>query len=88
MITAAAFGEELRRLQLDHGFPVGETRKRDLGLSPADLDAVRAKVNAGCQVLGLRFREDGLVGNRFETLHREFGDNFIAVEFRARSTRR
>ncbi|MFC9551417.1 dienelactone hydrolase family protein [Rhodococcus sp. NPDC056960] len=62
-------------------FPVGETRKRDLGLSPADLDVVRAKVNAGCQVLGLRFQEDGLVGNRFETLRREFGDNFIAVEF-------
>ncbi|MGW5151846.1 dienelactone hydrolase family protein [Rhodococcus koreensis] len=61
--------------------PVGAARRRDLGLSPADLDAVRAKVNAGCQVLGLRYREDRQVGDRFETLRREFGDNFIAVEF-------
>jgi dienelactone hydrolase len=64
--------------------PVGKARKADLGLSPGDLDAVRAKVAAGCQVLGLRFEDDPAVGTRFETLRREFGDNFIAVEFPGR----
>ena len=56
-------------------------RGRDLGLSPADLDAVKAKVSAGCQVLGLRYRNDLAVGSRFDTLRAELGDNFIAVEF-------
>ena len=62
-------------------FPVTRGRGRDLGLSPADLDAVKAKVNAGCQVMGLRYKNDIAVGSRFETLRRELGDNFIAVEF-------
>ena len=51
------------------------------GLSPADLDSVREKVSAGCQVLGLRYTKDVAVGTRFDTLREEFGDNFIAVEF-------
>jgi dienelactone hydrolase len=62
-------------------FAVTPGRGRDLGLSPADLDAVKAKVNAGCQVLGLRYKNDLAVGNRFDTLRAELGDNFIAVEF-------
>jgi dienelactone hydrolase len=62
-------------------FGVTPGRSRDLGLSPADLDAVKAKVSAGCQVLGLRYTKDLAVGNRFDTLRHELGDNFIAVEF-------
>ena len=62
-------------------FNVTPGRGRDLGLSPADLDAVKAKVAAGCQVMGLRYKKDIAVGSRFETLRRELGDNFIAVEF-------
>lgn len=62
-------------------FAVSPGRGRDLGLSPADLDAVKAKVNAGCQVLGLRYKNDPAVGTRFDTLRRELGDSFIAVEF-------
>ncbi len=65
-------------------FNVTPGRGRDLGLSPADLDAVRAKVSAGCQVLGLRYKNDLAVGSRFDTLRRELGDNFIAVEFPGR----
>jgi dienelactone hydrolase len=61
--------------------PLGKARKADLGLSPADLDAVREKVSAGCQVLGLRYADDPAIGTRFDTLRRELGDNFIAVEF-------
>ena len=62
-------------------FAVSPGRSRDLGLSPADLDAVKTKVSAGCQVLGLRYMNDVAVGSRFDTLRRELGDNFIAVEF-------
>jgi dienelactone hydrolase len=64
--------------------PVGRARRADLGLSPADLEAVKAKAAAGCQVLGLRYESDPAVGTRFDTLRRELGDNFIAVEFPGR----
>ena len=64
--------------------PVGRARRADLGLSRADLDAVKARVAAGCQVLGLRYERDPAVGSRFDTLRRELGDNFIAVEFPGR----
>jgi dienelactone hydrolase len=64
--------------------PVGRARRGDLGLSPADLASVKEKVAAGCQVLGLRYADDPAVGTRFDTLRRELGDNFIAVEFPGR----
>ena len=64
--------------------PVGKARKADLGISRGDLDSVRIKVANGCQVVGLRYVGDPAVGTRFETLRREFGDNFIAVEFPGR----
>lgn len=64
--------------------PVGRARRADLGLDPGDLASVKAKVNAGCQVLGLRYEDDPAVGTRFDTLRRELGDNFIAVEFPGR----
>jgi dienelactone hydrolase len=62
-------------------FAVTPGRGRDLGLSPADLDSVKDKVRGGCQVLGLRYKNDLAVGRRFDTLREELGDNFIAVEF-------
>jgi dienelactone hydrolase len=61
-------------------FPAGRARKGDLNLSPADLAAVKARAEVGCEVLGLRFTEDVAVGTRFDTLRRELGDRFIAVE--------
>jgi dienelactone hydrolase len=64
--------------------PLGAARRADLGLSPADLESVKAKVAAGCQVLGLRYQGDPAVGTRFDTLRRELGANFIAVEFPGR----
>ncbi|GAA3104575.1 dienelactone hydrolase [Kribbella aluminosa] len=64
--------------------PLGKARGADLGLSPADLASVKAKVAAGCQVLGLRYKDDPAVGTRFDTLRRELGANFIAVEFPGR----
>ena len=38
----------------------------------------------GCAVLGLRYRRDPATGTRFDTLRRELGDGFIAVEFEGR----
>ena len=35
-------------------------------------------------MLGLRYRSDPMTGTRFDTLRREIGDKFIAVEFEGR----
>jgi dienelactone hydrolase len=61
-------------------FPVTPRLRGDLTLSPADLGVVKEKVAAGCQVLGLRYKGDPAVGTRFDTLRRELGDGFLAVE--------
>lgn len=61
-------------------FAVGSKRAADLNLSPADLAAVRQRAAAGCEVLGLRYRDDSATGTRFDTLTREIGDRFIRVE--------
>lgn len=60
--------------------PVGKKRGADLGLSPADLTAVKERAASGCEVLGLRYRGDGAVGTRFDTLQRELGDAFLHVD--------
>ena len=61
-------------------FPVGKRRGRDLNLSPDDAEEVARRAAAGCQVLGLRFSEDKLVGDRFSALRELLGDAFVAVE--------
>ena len=61
-------------------FAVGKARGADLNLSPDDALVVAQRAADGCQVLGLRFRDDGLVGTRFETLRELLGDAFLAVE--------
>lgn len=66
--------------------PIAVTPRRaaDLNLSPGDLAAVKARAAAGCEVLGLRYRSDPMVGKRFTTLTRELGDAFLRVEFPGR----
>jgi dienelactone hydrolase len=61
-------------------FAVGKARGADLNLSPDDEAAVIQRAADGCQVLGLRFTGDGLVGTRFDTLREKLGDAFIAIE--------
>ena len=63
-------------------FPIGAERKRDLGLSDADLEKVKQKCAAqDLKVLGLRFTGDKVVpAERFERLRQELGDRFVGVE--------
>lgn len=62
-------------------FAFGAKRSVDLNLSPADVQRVAQRASEGCQVLGLRYKGDRLVGTRFAELHKLLGDAFIAVEF-------
>ena len=69
-------------------FAIGKpARHGDLNLSPADAERVAARAAAGCEVLGLRFDQDKLVGTRFESLRALLGDSFIAVELPSTSKR-
>jgi dienelactone hydrolase len=62
-------------------FSLGKKRKAAIGISDADLEQVKKRSAAGACVLGLRFTADSAVPpERFETLRRELGDAFIAVE--------
>jgi dienelactone hydrolase len=58
----------------------GAARKADLNLSPDDREVIAQRAADGCQVLGLRFTGDKLVGERFASLRELLGDAFIAVE--------
>ena len=62
-------------------FAFGKARGADLNLSPDDQLAVQRRAVEGCQVLGLRYTGDRLVGNRFDSLRKLLGEQFIAVEF-------
>lgn len=62
-------------------FPVSRKHKSDLGIPDADLDRVKARVDDGVCVLGLRFSNDPISpGERFARLRDELGDGFIGVE--------
>lgn len=62
-------------------FPLGSRRKASVGLDDDELRAVAQRAEDGCPVLGLRFTSDPAVpAERFETLRRVLGDNFVGVE--------
>ena len=62
-------------------FPLTPSRRRSVGISDADLARVKARAAQGACVMGLRFTADVAVpAARFDTLRRELGDAFIAVE--------
>jgi dienelactone hydrolase len=62
-------------------FPISRRRKADIGISDEDLARVKQRTEAGQCVLGLRFSNDPFCfEQRFETLHRELGERFLAVE--------
>ncbi|MDP9465267.1 MAG: dienelactone hydrolase family protein [Actinomycetota bacterium] len=69
-------------------FALGKPQRRaDLNLSPGDAQRVGERAAAGCEVLGLRFDQDKLVGTRFESLRALLGDAFIAIELPSTSKR-
>ena len=62
-------------------FPLSKKFKADIGISDGDLARVKERTAAGTCLLGLRFSNDPFCfEQRFETLRRELGDAFIAVE--------
>lgn len=62
-------------------FGVSQDHRAAIHLAADDLDVVRERTREGCRVLGLRFTGDPLVpAARFETLRRELGDGFEAIE--------
>jgi dienelactone hydrolase len=62
-------------------FPIGKKHKAALGISDADLETVKQRAANGACVVGMRFTKDPAVpAARFETLRKELGDAFIAVE--------
>jgi dienelactone hydrolase len=62
-------------------FGVSAAHRAGLHLSDGDLETVKRRVANGCPVLGMRFTEDPLCpGARFETLRRELGSGFEAIE--------
>jgi dienelactone hydrolase len=61
-------------------FAIGKKRGADLNLSPDDVLAVQQRAADGCEVLGLRFTGDKLVGDRFATLRQLIGERFVTVE--------
>ncbi|HEY5664766.1 MAG TPA: dienelactone hydrolase family protein [Ilumatobacter sp.] len=71
-------------------FPIargGGAASGNLGLSPDDEAVVVQRAADGCEVLGLRFVDDRVVGTRFATLREKLGDAFIAVELPSASKR-
>lgn len=66
-------------------FVVGKARGADLNLSADDAAVITQRAVDGCQVLGLRFTQDKLVGDRFASLRNLIGDAFIAVEIPSQS---
>jgi dienelactone hydrolase len=68
-------------------FSVGKSRGADLNLSPDDAAVIAQRAAEGCQVLGLRFDKDKLVGDRFASLHTLLGNAFIAIELPSSSPR-
>lgn len=65
-------------------FPISRRHGADLNLSPEDRMCVRARAQAGCEVLGLRYDRDRAVGTRFDSLRELLGSAFIAVELPSR----
>jgi dienelactone hydrolase len=62
-------------------FGVSKAHREALHLSSSDLATAKRRAAEGCGVLGLRFTHDPMCpSERFETLRREFGEGFEAIE--------
>jgi dienelactone hydrolase len=62
-------------------FGLSKAHRAAIHLAPHDLAIAKQRAAAGCTVLGLRFTNDPMCpAERFETLRREFGRGFEAIE--------
>jgi hypothetical protein len=62
-------------------FGVGRERRAALHLSPEGLARVKKRAAEGVAVIGMRFTNDPMCPKeRFDTLRRELGDRFEAIE--------
>lgn len=62
-------------------FGVSASHRAALHVSPAQLATIKQRGSDGCAVLGLRFTGDPMCpGERFDTLRRELGNAFEAIE--------
>jgi dienelactone hydrolase len=63
-------------------FPVTQSRRPGLHVSPAEIAAAHEKIDHdGARILGLRFHEDPFCpAERFARLRTEFGDRFEGIE--------
>jgi dienelactone hydrolase len=62
-------------------FPVTPAHRAAIDVSPAELAIVKRRASDGMSVLGLRFTHDRMCPReRFETLRRELGSGFEAIE--------
>ena len=66
-------------------FNIGKKSAADLNLSADDQATIVRRAQEGCEVLGLRFTGDKLVGDRFASLRTLIGDAFIAIELPSQS---
>lgn len=62
-------------------FAIGKKNSSDLNLSADDAVVIANRAAAGCEVLGLKFSDDKLVGDRFSALRALLGQAFIGIEF-------
>lgn len=63
-------------------FGVGASRRRNIDISPEELEVVKGRCAAeGLKVIGMRFTSDRLVpSERFDFLREQLGDAFVAIE--------
>jgi dienelactone hydrolase len=66
--------------------PLTPSRKRDIGMSDRERDAIAARVKGeGLCLMGLRFSEDsGSPTDRFRALRAAFGDGWLPVQLNSR----
>ncbi len=79
MVDEAVMAPVLSQPSLPFG--ISKSHEAGIHLSPEDLVRVKQRVASGCPVLGLRFTHDPACKTaRFDTLRRELGDGFEAIE--------
>ncbi len=79
MVDEAVMAPVLSQPSLPFG--ISAAHRAAIHVSDGELEIIKKRAAAGCGVLGLRFSADPMcTGERFDTLRRELGDGFEAIE--------